>query len=269
MKNEGQEMAKGQIKDFLGAIWDDGSQALLESDFVGNSIIELGSLVVEEGTALAIGAILAGIMPRINGVRLAYQQKRFERNIKEAVSCLNSKINLIDQKIENLDMEITEKFRGLYVEWMLDNLHDEKQIEKVKYHINGYVNMMENTTTDDIMLIFMENLNQLTYLDIDVLKMYVSSENYMEVCKRHGIDYDQLTLVKEKLERHGLIYSKNNDQRDSNIDLLATYIEKRVAEENKKNGDYRKVRLGKIQKIKKSESYNITKLGREFLERVS
>lgn len=262
-------MAKGQIKDFLGAVWDDGSQALLASDIASSSIAELGSLVVEEGTALAIGAIFAGLMPRINGVRLVYQQKRFERNIKEAVSCLNSKMELIDQKIENLDADINEKFRGLYVEWMLDNLHDEKQIEKVKYHINGYVNMMENSTTDDIMLIFMENLNQLTNLDIEVLKMYVSSENYMDVCKRHGIDYDQLTLVKEKLERHGLLYSKNEDQRDSNIDLLANYIEKRVTEENKKNGDYRKVRLGKIQKVNKSESYNITRLGREFLEKVS
>lgn len=261
-------MAKGQIKDFLGAIWDDGSQALLESDIVGSLIDELGSLVVEEGTALAIGAIFAGLAPRINGVRLAYQQKRFERNIKEAVSCLNAKINLIDQKVENLDVEITEKFRGLYVEWLLENLHDEKQIEKVQYHINGYVNMMENSTTDDIMLMFMESLNQLTNLDINVLKMYVSSENYTDVCKRHGIDYVQLTLIREKLERHGLLYSKNNDQRDSNIDLLATYIEKRVAEENKKNGDCRKIRLGKIQKVNRMESYYITKLGREFLERI-
>ena len=262
-------MAKGMLKDFLGAAWEDGGQALLDSDLAQEAITELGSLFVEEGTALTIGAIFAGLMPRANGIRLAYQQKRFERNIKEAVLTLNAKVDLIDQKVQNLESEIYEKFRGLYVEWMLDNLYEEKQIEKVKYHINGYINMMENSTTDDIMLLFMENLNQLTNLDIDVLRMYVSDDNYIGVCKRHGIEYDQLELVKEKLERHGLLYSKNDDQRDKNIDILVDYIDKRVKEENKKNGDFRKVKPGKITKVKKSESYSITRLGRDFLERVS
>lgn len=267
--NEGLLMAKGKLKDFLGSLWVDGSQALIESNVAQNAITELGSFVVEEGTALAIGAVFAGFMPRVNGIHLVYQQKRFERNIKEAVEVLNSRVDLIDRKIQGLESEVYEKFRGLYVEWMLDNLHEEKQIEKVKYHINGYINMMENSTTDDIMLLFMENLNQLTNLDIDVLRMYVSAENYIDVCKRHGIDYDQLELVKEKLERHGLLASRNDDQRDGNIDVLAEYIVGRVKEENKRNGDFHKIRLGKIQKVRKSDSYFITRLGREFLDKVS
>lgn len=262
-------MAKGQLKDFLGSVWDDGSQALLESDIAQESITELGALFVEEGTAIAIGSIFAGIMPRVNGIRLTYQQKRFERNIKQAVSIFNSKVELIDQRMQNLEDEVFEKFRGLYVEWILDNLHEEKQIEKVKYHVNGYINMIDNSTTDDIMLLFMENLNRLTNLDIDVLRMYVSDDNYIDVCNRHGIEYDQMELVKEKLARHGLLYSKNDDQRDENIDILVEYIDKRVKEETKKNGDINKIKPGKIKKVKKSESYSITRLGRDFMQKIS
>lgn len=263
-------MAKGKLKDFLGAAWEDGSQALLESNIAQESITEIGSLVVEEGTALAVGSIFAGIMPRVNGIRLTYQQKRFERNVKAAIEVLGEKIELINQKIELLDEETQEKFRGVYVEWLLENMYEERQTEKVKYHITGYIGMMESEITEDFMLIFMETLNQLTTLDIDVLKMYSlnRTENIFQLCERHGIQIDQLELVRQKLQRSGLLYSNNDDQRDSNIDLLADYIEKRVKEEGKKNGDFHKIKLGKIAKVKRSESYSITRLGRDFLDRI-
>lgn len=264
-------MAKGQVKDLLSSIWDDCGQALLESDLSKEAITELGGLVVEEGTAIAIGSIFAAIMPRVNGIRLTFQQKQFERNIKAAVSEISQKIDYLDQKVNELDESILEKFRGMYVEWILDNLYEEKQTEKVKYHINGYINMMENSTTDDLMLIFMETLNQLTSLDIDVLKLYSleSDENYLDLCKKRNISFEQLEMIKQKLERNGLLYSKNDDQRDSNIDILVDYIDKRTKEENKKNGKPFGVKLGKITKVKRAESYSITKLGRDFLARIS
>jgi hypothetical protein len=264
-------MAKGQIKDFLSATWEDCGQALLESDMAPEAIAQLGEFVVEEGTAFAIGSVVSAIAPRLNGIKLTYQQKRFERNIKAAIEVMNNRIQDIDQKINLLDECLQEKFRGTYVEWFLDNLYSEKQPEKVLYNVNGYINMMENSSTDDIMLIFMETLNQLTILDIDVLKLYSLSpdENFMELCERYGIGFEQLEMIKQKLERNGLLYSKNEDQRDDNIDIIVDYLDKRTKEENKRNGNPLKVKLGKTKKVRRSESYDITRLGRDFLMKIT
>ena len=263
-------MAKGRLEDLIGAVSENGAKDLLESDLAKTAAVELGKHIVEEGTALAIGSAFAAIAPRLNGIRLTYKENRFERNIKEAISVLDKRIDELDNHITSLSDEMQEKFRGLYVEWILDNLYEEKQIEKVPYQIQGFINMMNMDTTDDIMLIFLETLNQLTVLDIDVLKMYSRDyeENWRNVCEKRGISYEQMDMIKAKLERHGLLYSNNDDQRDANIDLVVEYLDKRVKEENKKNGNPSKIRLGKTKKVKKSESYSITKLGRDFLKKI-
>lgn len=261
---------KGKLEDLLSAFFEQGNQAVLESEFAKDATIELGKHVVGEATAIAIGSAFAAISPRLNGIRLNYKEKQFERNIKKAISVLNNKIEELDFKYSLLSEELQEKFRGIYVEWILDNLYNERQIEKIPCQITGYINMMEVDTTDDIMLIFIETLNQLTMLDIDVLKIYSRdyNENWQSVCDKRGISYEQLDMVKAKLERHGLLYSNNDDQRDSNIDIVADYIGKRVKEESKRNGSPEKVKLGRIKKIQKSESYSITKLGRDFLKKI-
>lgn len=263
-------MAKGRLEDFFSAVSENSMQDFLESDLAKTAATELGKHIVEEGTALAIGSAFAAIAPRLNGMRLTYKENRFERNIKEAISVIDKKIDELDNKINSLSEEMQERFRGLYVEWILDNLYEEKQTEKVPYQIQGFINMMNMDTTDDIMLIFLETLNQLTVLDIDVLKMYSHEyeENWQNVCEKRGISYEQMDMIKAKLERHGLLYSNNDDQRDANTDLVVDYLEKRVKEENKKNGNPSKISLGKTKKVKRSESYSITKLGRDFLKKI-
>ena len=263
-------MGKGKLADLVSTIFENGSQEFLESELFKTATTELGMHIVEEGTAIAIGTALAAITPRLNSIRLTYLEKRFERNVKQAIYVLSKRIDDLDSRLNALPAELQSKFRNQYLDWILDNICNEKQEEKITYHINGYINSMEDDTTDDIMLLFLETLNQLTVLDIDVLKMYSYDydENWQSVCERRGISYDQLNMVKAKLERFGLLYSNNDDRRDENLDMVASYLEKRVKEENKKNARIDKINLGRLKKVNRSESYSITRLGRDFLKKI-
>lgn len=175
----------------------------------------------------------------------------------------------MENNYELLSEELQEKFRGLYVEWFLDNLYSERQPSKVTCHVNGYINMMSNETNDDIMIMFFDTLNQLTQLDIDVLKLYGTdaNENAWNLIERYGIESDQLQIIKEKLVRFGLVYSKRDDLRDENIDAVVKYLFAVEAESKKKAPQ--SVKMKNITKPKSSESYSITRLGRDFLLKIS
>jgi hypothetical protein len=263
-------MSDGKIKDFLISVYDESGQILLGSESAKEVVAEFGEIVVSEGVAQTIGALFTAIAPRINGVVLRYQEKRFERNITAMVKTLMGRVDELESRFSVLSEEVQEKYRGLYVEWFMDNIIEEKQTEKVNYHTNGFINMMEDDTTDGIMLMFMETMNQLTLIDIDVLKIYSREydENWETVCEKRGITVEQLNMIKAKLVRNGLLLSNNDNQREENIDILVEYIDKRVKEEKKKNGDVGKVRLGNVKKVQSSSSYRITKLGRDLLKKI-
>ena len=97
-------------------------------------------------------------------------------------------------------------------------------MSKVPYHVNGFINFMNNDSNDNIMIMFFDTLNQLTQLDIDALKMYDinSPENYNSLTQKYNLLPEQIKVIKEKLAGlRGLLYSKNDEQRDSNIDTIS------------------------------------------------
>ena len=53
-----------------------------------------------------------------------------------------------------LSETVQNKFNETYLEWLLDNLYEEKQAEKVSYHVNGFINLMSNDVNDNLMLMF-------------------------------------------------------------------------------------------------------------------
>ena len=153
------------------------------------------------------------------------------------------KIEVTEANYSMLIEEIQEKFRGIYAEWLLNNLEEEKQQGKVSYHV--------------------------TELDIDVLSLYDrnSQEDVISLCNRYNLKIEQVVVIKEKLERLGLIYSRNEEQRDSNIDAIVDYLNK-VDKEQKKS-KLRGVKLPNIKKPNRSTSYTITSLGRDYLKVIS
>ena len=262
-------MQKGKVKDFLNSVQEEGFQAVLESEYVPEVVTSVADIVTTESTSLLFGSIIGAAAPRINSVRMNYLQKRFENRIETALKIMQDKIATIENNYELLSEELQEKFRGLYVEWFLDNLYSERQPSKVVCHVNGYINMMSNETNDDIMIMFFDTLNQLTQLDIDVLKLYSTdaNENAWNLIERYGIESDQLQIIKEKLVRFGLVYSKRDDLRDENIDAVVKYLFALEAESKKKSP--KNIKMKNITKPKSSESYSITRLGRDFLLNIS
>lgn len=262
-------MKKGKVKDFLSASKEEIVDSVVESDMLPAAVEEIADIVVSEGIAEIIGTLIGACAPRINGIRLSYKQNRFETRVKSALTLMAKRIDAMEENYVALTEEVQEKFRGQYVEWLLDNLEIEKQQEKVPYHVNGFINLMSNEANDNLMLMFFDTINQLTQLDIDVLSLYCrdTQENIISLCDRYNLKTEQVTVIKEKLERLGLVYCKNDEQRDKNIDEIVDYLNK--VDKDQKKSKPKGVRLPNIRNPNRSTSYAITSLGRDYLKVIS
>lgn len=262
-------MEKGKVKDFFCATKDEIVDMTLESDMLPTVIADIAETVVSEGTATILGGVVGAIAPGVNGAMLGYRQRRFERNVMQAITIMARRIETIDALVENLSDEILEKFRGIYVEWMLDNLDMEKQKEKVPYHVNGFINLMSDDVNDNLMRMFFETMNELTELDIEVLKMYdwKSDDNIYTLAEKYNLEYEQIDVIKEKLARLGLLKCKNDEQRDEKLDGIVDYLTK--LEKDSKSRNPRGVKLPRIKKPSRSHLYSITRLGTHYLNLIS
>ncbi len=124
---------KKKVKDLLLSTKDELVSTAVESETFSELIKTMGETVLSEGVSAILGEILGMIAPRINGIRLSYRQKRFERNIIQEIKVILDRIELLELKYESLDEKVQEKFRTIYLWWLSDNVYEEKQ-EK-KFHI--------------------------------------------------------------------------------------------------------------------------------------
>lgn len=258
-----------KVYDFLNASKEEITDMALESDIIKSVVTDFAKLALSEGSAVIVGNIISTLSPRINNIRLNYKQSRFERHVASTLSVIKEKIDVLERNYSALNEEVKEKFSTEYLEWLLDNLYEEKQADKVLFHVNGYLNLMNNDANDNLMLMFFNTINELTMLDIDVLNMYnyESSENINTLCEKYKLDYNQINVIKAKLERLGLLENKNEMQRDSNVDLIVEYLKKLDQEQKKRNP--KEIKIPNIKKISKTKSYTITNLGRSYLKIIS
>lgn len=63
-------------------------------------------------------------------------------------------------------------------------------------------------------------MSQLNDLDIRILKVYSNLETYGEsivsICNELNLELNQIRFIKEKLERFGLLQSRNEEINDDN-----------------------------------------------------
>lgn len=118
----------------------------------------------------------------------------------------------LEEKIIQLDekrfTEIKEKYFGLTLDYVMET----KQEEKIKYIVNGFINLttMENLQ-EDVILIYYDILDELNIIDIRVLKIYDyfnKNEDYYDILEETGISHSQYKLIQTKLEKLGLIETK-------------------------------------------------------------
>ena len=159
-----------------------------------------------------------------------------------------------------------------YRDVLLDNIVSENQEQKVQDNINGYINLMgiENPN-DDIVFTFFHTLSQMNELDIRILKLYrptyemseEEQESFQDVMRDEDIDQSQYNFIREKLCRLGMLYSKNTEKRDENLDILGEKLTELIKQLHSKKP--KEVKAPKLKRITRSESYRITRLGRQYL----
>lgn len=267
--------AKETAQDLAGATVEVGVTELLDNlpelgiaaaDIIGNEAV---SAAIQTLT----GGLLGAIAPAFLGVKLSYQQRRFERNMVKMLNAVVQKQDIIEQRLNQLDPDVRQKFiDGPYRDVLFDNIIAENQEQKVQDNINGYINVMglENPN-DDVIFTFFHTLSQMNELDIRILRLYLPTyetgkeghETFVDVMRKENIDESQYNFIREKLCRLGMLDSKNEANRDENLDILGTTLTELIKQLYSKKP--KEVKVPKLKRITRSESYNITRLGRQYL----
>lgn len=260
-------MDKHKMLDLFHASNEEAGNVVL-TELLPAVVKEYGECVVGEGVATLAGEVIGAVCPRINSIRLGYKQNRLERNINRTFLQFNEKQNEIEERLLQLESnEETHRYLTNISEMLLDQIVDEIQEKKVDYNVNGYINLIKSdNTNEDLALMFFKTLSQLSDLDIRVLRMYsiASKETAHGIITDLDITYEQLRFVREKLERFGLLQSKNEEIHDDNLEQIVKYLQD--VEKEKKKSRPKDIKLPRLKKIYTSDTYKITSLGREYLQ---
>ena len=263
------------VKDLAGATVEIGTSLVIENlpEFGAEVAGIIGNEAIGAAVQTLTGGLLGAVAPPLLGVKLSFQQKRFERNMIKIVTSLCEKQEIIEQRLNQLNPEVQQKFiSGPYRDVLLDNIVSENQEQKVQDNINGYINLMgiENPN-DDIVFTFFHTLSQMNELDIRILRLYrptyemseEEQESFQDVMRDEDIDQSQYNFIREKLCRLGMLYSKNTEKRDENLDVLGEKLTELIKQLHSKKP--KEVKAPKLKRITRSESYRITRLGRQYL----
>jgi len=266
--------AKEVAQDLVGSGLEVGASVFLEN--LPELSTEVAGIMGNEALGATIqslaGGVLGAVAPAFLGIKLSFQQKRFERNMVKMVSSINKNHEIMAQRLDNLEAEVRQKFiNGPYRDVLLDNIISENQEQKVQDNINGFINLMgvENPN-DDIVFTFFHTLSQMNELDIRVLRLYrptfdmdESHENFLDVMREERIDETQYNFIREKLCRLGMLHSKNEERRDENLDILGKTLNELIKQLYSKKP--KEVKAPRLNRITRTESYRITFLGRQYL----
>lgn len=269
------EDAKEVAQDLVGSGLEVGASVFLEN--LPELGTEVAGIIGNEALGATIqslaGGVLGAVAPAFLGIKLSFQQKRFERNMVKMVSSINKNHDIIAQRLDNLEADVRQKFiDGPYRDVLLDNIISENQEQKVQDNINGYINLMgvENPN-DDMVFTFFHTLSQMNELDIRVLRLYRPTfdldeehEDFLDVMRDANIDDTQYNFIREKLCRLGMLYSKNEERRDENLDIIGKTLTELIKQLYAKKP--KEVKAPRLNRIYRTESYHITVLGRQYLE---
>lgn len=200
---------KKRLADFASAVKDELTDVFL-SDALPEIVRSCGEVVFSEGAAMVASGVLGAVCPRINNIRLSYKQNRLERNIAQMLQMLAARDQSFNDRITAL--EATDEGRRFIQqsgEMMLDGIVDEIQEEKVKYNVNGFLNLLQSENPNmDMALMFFKTLYELNETDIRMLSSY----DVTDILHDHSVEdpekrlnYQQSRYIKEKLVRLGLL----------------------------------------------------------------
>jgi hypothetical protein len=218
----------------------------------------------------------ASLIPGVSGALSSYKRSRFERNIRNFTDELYTKIEEIRINLENKTEEQKNKIDQL-LSYVMDYVIDEQQADKIKFMVNGFVNITEHEQiTEDFVLTYYDVLKELRMVDISVLKLMASyylmgnveDGNYRDVMERHGLNYEQYESVRKNLLRKGLLTTKtelniNNDLEEISKKFKELYVYLEKLTNPKLTGALPKL---KEPKFKSKDNLQMSRFGRDFVE---
>lgn len=218
---------------------------------------------------LMLDGVVGTIVPGISNIYLSYKQKRQEKMFIEFMNGIKDKIEIIEEKLSNMNQEQYNEFKGKYFGLISDYVLNEVQEVKIQYIVNGFINLADiDKINEDFVLTYYDTLEQLRIIDIEVLKLYYDNRyvidkerTYIDIMREYNIDRDQYTAIKEKLVRLGLLTTQREKDMDNlftNILNMQEYLEKTYKGKTSK--------LKSFKKINKNDSFKISKFGIEFIK---
>ncbi|MCI2190491.1 MAG: hypothetical protein LKK43_10995 [Lactococcus lactis] len=259
-------------------------EGILEAskDFAKDKIKENVPSLIQNGT-LQIGTeILGGAMvdtiPVVGRILTNYYTKKQLHNTEVLLSELSKRVEEIE---ENLSSKTDDEKVALndLMGYVYEKASQTIQDEKISYMLDGYINLtkIENVSAD-ITYIYYDTLDQLTILDLSVLKFFFKKQvyfenidgydNYTELMKDFGIEDHQFQAVEKNLYRMSLLEDGGEDDTDKyftnsmkqmndNFKLLNSYASK---------GDARLLRnIKEVKPYRTREHLRISQFGRDFV----
>lgn len=219
---------------------------------------------------LVLEGVVGSVVPGVMNTYLSYKQKRQEKMFIKFMEEIESKIEILEERLKNMTPENYIEFRDKYFGLVSDYVLDEVQEEKIKYITNGFINLSQvNHINEDFVLTYYDTLKDLRIIDIAVLNLYYdiynpfskSEKTFHDILVEYHIDYDQYTAIREKLVRLGVLTTKRENRID---DLYNNILNMQDYLENIYKG--KKVKLKPFKRIDKKDSFQISKFGREFID---
>ena len=253
-------MDQYKLEDLMDATKEEVGKELVEK-LLPAVIQEAGSFLFDRGVGMLACEIVGFVLPVANNVLLSYKQHRLERNVLNALNIVQNRQTEIECKMNEL-LENNPLYTRQITEALLDNIVDEIQERMVEYNVNGYINLLKSDHTNiDLGLMFFKTMSQLNDLDIRILKVYsnlgTEGESIVSICNELDLELNQIQFIKEKIERFGLLQSRHEEMYENNLDAIVKYLEK-----VKKKGD---VKVPSLKRVRGTDSYRITSLGRHYL----
>lgn len=222
---------------------------------------------VSDAVAGVIGKVAGSLVPGVGGMIMSYKQARFERNIERMISELMSRMDEFNQYFEKLDEDVAVQVKNQYFGIMSDHAAEVTQEDKIKFIVNGYVNIVKDGhPQEDVVMMYYDTLDELTLLDIRVLKLYTlylndDRDSFAQVWQDYGIDYTQTDLINEKLSRLGLIESHREADYNKLFDNVKNIID--YLEKEKKGMKNNRLKTSHLTPFKSNE---LTSYGQKFLK---
>ena len=259
-------MDQYKLEDLIDATKEEVGKEVVEK-LLPQVIQEAGNFLFDRGVGMLACQVVGSVLPVANNILLSFNQHRLERNVLNALNIIQSRQTELENRMNEL-LENNPLYTRQITEALLDNIVDEIQERMVEYNVNGYINLLKSDHTNiDLGLMFFKTMSQLNDLDIRILKAYsnleAEGESIISICNELNLELDQIRFIKEKLERFGLLQSRNEEMNDDNLKAIVKYLENVKRENRKKNPN--DVKVPNLKRVSGADSYRITSLGRHYL----